>query len=304
MLLLFASAMIAFAQESSLPILPTRAALTNNSVQVFRRLLAMNESEREQFIKSRPSASQPFLRAKVQEFLALDTTERERRLQSLELRALLLPLMSMPAEERSRYVQTLPEDMRKLVEDRLRIWIILPPPLAKDVLENEYAVRFFLDLQTSTNRQELLSSMSPHQKTQLAAGIEKLNQMSPARRDLMAYHVQRLFELDAREREQTLSALSDHERALVTNALARLSTLPAGEREQAVEGLRKFKGLSETEQKQFLRSAERWKALSEKDRQVWRALVAHTRSIMPTSLPPMPPSPEQIRPKRITANSD
>lgn len=295
--LVVVSASAALAQTPPPPPIPQ--TITNSPVAVFRRLLAMNESERGQFIGARPVEAQAYLRAKVQEYLALSPADREARLQSLELRALLLPLMKMSEAQRASQIELLPPDKRKLVEERLRTWAVLPPPLAKDVLENEAAVRFFLHSQSSSEREAMLSSMSPQQRSDLQRNIERLDALSPARREMAVRNVERYFAFDSKQREQTLSALSDQERALVTNALARLSTLPPDERGQAVEGLRKFKGLSLADQQQFLRSAQRWQSMPEKERQLWRELVARTRLTPP---PPLPPSPEMLRPRRVSSN--
>jgi hypothetical protein len=290
-LLLFISASAVLAQNLPLPV------VTNSPVAIFRRLLTMQAVEREQFIAMRPTNSQPLLRAKVREYMALSDADREARLQALELRALLLPLMKLPEAERNAHMALLPPDKRKLVEERLRTWTVLPPDIAKDVLENEAAVRFFLQSQSSNEREAMLSHMSPQQRADLDKDIRRLEAMSPERRELAVRNVERYFALDDTQRKQTLDALSAQERALVTTALGRLSIMPPEQREQAVVGLRKFKSLSPTEQQQFLRTAQRWQSMPEKERQLWRELVARTKLSSP---PPMPPSPETLKTRRIS----
>ncbi len=288
-LFLFASVCLTLAQIPA-PAMPPLPSITNTPAQGFRKLLAMNETEREQFIGARAKGTQPFLRAKVQEYLALSVEDREVRLQMLELRSLMLPLMSTPEPLRTAQVQMLPPDKRKIVEDRLRTWTILPPPLAQDVLKNELAARFFLDAQTSTNSAALLSSMSPQQRTDWEKRMADFNALPAQRREIAVQNVERYFGLDARKRDETLNALSGRERAMITTNLARLGNLTPTERSEAVDGLKKFKGLSAADQQEFLRSATRWQAMNEKDRRLWREIVARTR---PTISPPMPPSPDQ-----------
>jgi hypothetical protein len=297
-LLLFAGFCIACAQGATFP-QPPMPFVTNSGAHVFRRLVAMDENQREEFIEGRSKEAQVLLRAKVREYLALTAEDREVRLQALELRALLLPLMSMEESQRAAHVQFLPADKRKVVENRLRTWAILPPPLAKDVLENEAAVRFFLQSQSSTEREAMLGSMSPQQRADLQKNMARLEAMSPERREMAVRNVELYFALDSKQRDQTLSALSDNERAMVTNALTQLSVLPPTQRGQAVEGLKKFKGLSAADQQQFLRGAARWQSMPEKERQLWRDLIARTRLSPP---PPMPPSPGSLRPQRISTS--
>lgn len=287
--LVISTAVAAFAQlpPSVVPPLPV---ITNSPVQIFRRLLAMTEQERQQYLAARSPESQAVIREKLKEFLALDSLQREARLQSLELRALLLPLMNAPASNRAEYLAALPAQKRKLVEDKLRVWDILPPPLRDDVLANEKAVRFLTQVRSGENAEQLMSGMSSAQRTQLEKEVTRFNELPEARREITTRNVEKFFGLDAPQRSHALSSLTANERAVVTNAVARLSILPPPKRELAVEGLKKFKLLSPAEQQEFMRTAARWQSMTEKERDLWRQLVARTRPPLP---PPMPPPPKQ-----------
>jgi hypothetical protein len=198
---------------------------------------------------------------------------------------------------RAAYLAALPADKRKLVEDRLRTWDILPPPLRDDVLANEKAVRFLTQVRSGEKAEELMRGMSSEQRTELQQRVDDYNKLPESRREITARNVEKFFGLEAEQRSETLSSLTDRERTVVTNAVARLSILPPTKRELAVEGLRKFKALSPAEQQEFMRTATRWQNMTEKERELWRQL---TRPPMP---PPMPPGPRPRAPKPSLATN-
>ena len=84
---------------------PPAVSMNNAATELWRRVLAMTESDREAFITSKPAAAQDYLRGKVKEYLALSPADREARLRGLEMRAMMLPLMKMPYSTRLQYLQ-------------------------------------------------------------------------------------------------------------------------------------------------------------------------------------------------------
>ncbi len=270
------------------PSIPNAAAPT----EVFRKLLAMGEAERASFIAAKPEASQQILRAKVKEYLTLAPAAREARLQSLELRWYMLPLMKLPGAERARAMTALPEDKRSLVEPRLRTWDILPPPLKLEVLENESVVRFFVQAQESgTSHEELLRTLSPAQRAQMESDFGRWTNVPPARRERMFANVDRFFgQLDPKARTKTLRKLDEPERAQMQRTLKTFEGLPEAQRQRLVDGFKKFKDLAPADRQAFLKSADQWQTMSDKDRQLWRLIINQTRRPPALPIPPFPQS--------------
>jgi len=262
--------------------------------QIFRRLLAMTDAEREQFLAQKGTNVQAFLRGKVQEYLALSQSEREARLQALELRAYMLPLMKMPAVSRQAHLESIPADRRKDVEQRLRLWDIMPPPLKNDVLQNETAIRIFVQSRAS-GTPENPAGLTPQQRDE----YEAWKALPPERREHMIAHFDTFFGLDPNKQRRTLGILSDTERARLQPTLAALDGMTKTQREEVVEGFKKFKGLSPSEQHEFLRTAARWQAMTEKERDLWRHLAVQLRNTPP---PPMPP-PRAMAPGVVLATN-
>ena len=83
----------------SLPTLPPPLP-SQTPVDYFRQILDMTPEERDKSLASRSESSRLFLQGKLKEFQALAPAVREARLQTLQLRWLVLPLMKAPADQR------------------------------------------------------------------------------------------------------------------------------------------------------------------------------------------------------------
>jgi hypothetical protein len=267
--------------------LPPVAASASAVTDLWRRVLAMDDAQREAFISSKPAASQAFLRSKVQEFLVLPPEKREMRLRALELRAYMLPLMRLPAPARAQQIEQLPSDKRSDVKKRLLTWDIMPPQLQKDVLENEAAIRLVMESgNRNASREELLAAVAPARRAEMETNLIRWNEISPAQQDQMVSNFERYFGQPLEERGKALRTLNEGDLAIITPTLNKLERMPDGERDRVLDGIRKFKSLPPAAQKDFVRAAAKWQAMTDKDRQLWRQLVT---TIHARSGPPMPP---------------
>ena len=296
LLLFFTGVTFVFAQAptpASIPHPPLTAG--TSATALFRRLLAMTPQEREAFLAEKFPDRQSYLRGRVQEYLALSPEEREQRLQALEIRAVMLPLMRIPSSSRAQYIEALPATNRAVIQQRLSTWDILPPPLQQDVLSNETAIRYFLQLQKpGASKEEVLVGVSPERRQQLELELARLSALTQEQRDQMVRNFERFFGDDPKQREKSIQSLSESERALVEPTLVRFGSMQPGERESALEGFKKFKALTSDEQKDFLRNAARWQDMTEKERQLWRQLVIKARITPPIPPPIPPPQPHRI----------
>jgi hypothetical protein len=266
-------------------------------VALFRQLLAMTPEERETFLTNRPPQIREGILAKVNEYEALDPNERELRLRATELRWYLLPLMRDSPSNRAVQLALVPPDIRDLVKTRLDQWIILPPQLQQEFLENEEALRYFAHLDVSNNM--TLQKIAPP-----GSELARWTAMTEMQRQQIAASVNQFFELTPDEKQAALDTLSDAERNQMKMTLQAFDKLPSGQREECVRAFAKFASMSAAEKQEFLQNAERWSQMSPADRQAWRDLVANVPEWPPLPqgfiTPSPPPLPADFHPAATT----
>lgn len=266
----------------------------------------MPPDERENFITNKPAEVRQRILAKVAEYEALGPDERELRLRATELRWYLLPLMREAPTNRDARLAQVPADMRGLVKSRLDQWIILPPPLQEEFLDDERAMRYFSHVE-STNGPPPDYGWH-HGQSNLDTA--RWNAMPEEERGKITARVNQFFELTPVEKEETLNTLSDAERRQMQKTLESFDKLPPLQRTECIHAFAKFAGMGAAQQREFLKNAESWSKMSPADRQAWRDLVTHVPEWPP--LPPdfnappapaMPPMPQVMRPV-VATNRD
>jgi Protein of unknown function (DUF3106) len=263
---------------------------SRSPVALFRQLLAMTPQEREACLTNRPPQIRERILAKVKEYEAMAPDERELRLRATELRWYLLPLMRDSPSNRAAALAQVPADMRELVKTRLNQWIILPPQLQQEFLENESALHYFAHLDVSNY--STLSKIAPP-----GSELARWTAMTETQRKQVAASVNQFFELTPDEKEAALNTLSDAERKQMDKTLQAFNKLPPNQREECIHAFAKFAGMSASEKQEFLKNARRWAQMSPADRQAWRDLVVHVPQwpplpqgfITPPAPPPLPP---------------
>jgi hypothetical protein len=238
-------------------------------VVFFRQLLAMTPTERNNPLTNRTPETKALILAKVREYQSLGADERELRLRATELRWWLTPLLRLNQAEQALQLAKVPGDLQDLVKARLNQWNLLPPQLQQEFLANDKTLHYFA-------RVESTNSVTVTEEQQKLS--EQFNQF---------------FELTAEEKAQTLSNLSEVERAQMEKTLQSFGQLTPQQRKQCIKNYTKFAGMTATERTEFLKSAEKWSQMTPKERQTWRELVNHI-----PQWPPMPPSsvPQNLMP--------
>lgn len=262
-------------------------------VTLFRQLLAMTPEERETFLSKRPPEIRERILAKVKEYEALDPDERELRLRATELRWYLLPLMRESPSNRTANLAKVPPDIRALVKSRLNEWMLLPPQLQQEFLENEQALHYFahLDVRNLTT----LRKISPP-----GSELQRWVSMTEAQRKQIAANVNQFFELTSDEKQAALNTLSGAERQQMEKTLQAFDKLPPSQRAECVHAFAKFASMSAPEKQEFLKNAQRWAQMSPAEREAWRNLVKNVPEWPPLpqgfiTPPPPPPLPVDFR---------
>ncbi len=271
-------------------------------VDTFRELLGMTTEQRKQALADRSAETQQRLLVKLREYQALTPEARELRLRATDLRWWLLPLMGQPASNRVAQLEAVPADLRKLVDDRLEQWDLLPPDLQKNLLEIEETAR--LEALTVVRREQSLASLSPERRVALEAGLARWRALTEHERRTTCEQFDGYFNLTPREQQKVLSTFSEAERRQMEHTLRAFEQLPLDTRRACVRGFEKFANLSPADRQQFLKNAERWQQMSLAEREAWRNLVRTAPDWPPlppgfgeTLPPPLPGSPLPRNPR-------
>jgi hypothetical protein len=270
---------------------PSLSSEANASpIDFFRQLLTMDENEREHALANRNASQRKLILAKVNEYEALTPEERELRLRLLELRYYLQPLMQMDRTNRAVKLATVPQAIRRLVEDRLTQWDLLPPDLKQEVLEAATTRNYFIRLESSTpaQRQAIFKTLPPQRRNELEEGFAQWHNLTMEQKIQHYKRLNRFFELTEDEQQKTIKSLSEPERQQIQKVLAQFDKLSVENRRYCLQSFYRFASLSPVDKDLFLKNAERWQALSPSERQAWRDLV--------TKLPPLPPGVEPFAP--------
>lgn len=260
----------------------------------FRRLLALSEAARERELASRPESQRKVLREKLVEYTLLPPDERDARLQVLQLRYYLWPLMQMPANLRSNRLAVMPAEWRTIVEERLKEWDILPPPMQQEVLRQESTRNYFVRLEASTpdERKAMLGQLPPQQRKEMERGLEEWRVLQPDQRQRIYARLDQYLQMTSQDKDRVLGVLPEGDRQEMEQTLRTFQTLPKAERERCLDSFQRFAAMTPYERNQFLANVERWKEMSPEERQAWRDLVNRLPPAPPgLNAPPLPPLP-------------
>ncbi len=266
---------------------PTVAAQENTTlvspISQFRQLLSMNATDLDRNLAKRPESQRKILRAKIEEYQLMPSELRDMRLRQVELRWYLVPLMRMDPKQRAVRMRAIPTEYRKIVEERLEQWDLLPPPIQKEALENEITRNYLIRLDNSSRseREAMLTQLPLARRKQVEQELSHWQSLTPRQQQTRYARFDGFFELNPQEKQKVLNALSNEERSQMQNVLERFKNLPREQRQHCIESFNKLASLSTAEQEQFLKNVERWQALSPADRESWREMV--------NALPPLPP---------------
>ena len=241
--------------------------LEKSPVDSFRQLLAMTPDEREACLTNRPPEIRIRIIDKISEYEALNPNERELRLRATDLRWYLMPLLRESATNHAARLAQIPMEMRELVQDRLDEWVILPPTLKEEFLENEHILGYFAQVDAGSRPAENFG------RAPSEAERTHWNQLSEPQRQQVAAGFKQFFELTPDEKEKALNTLSEPERVQMQKTLRSFENMTAAQRGECVNAFAKFASMSPREKTMFLKNAERWSAMSPAERQAWRDLV-------------------------------
>ncbi|HTV40420.1 MAG TPA: DUF3106 domain-containing protein [Candidatus Sulfotelmatobacter sp.] len=255
-------------------------------VDYFRKLLAMSPQQLQIALAKKSPKVRERILAKVNEYAAMDAGERELRLQATELRWYLEPLLQASPDRRAAQLALVPADIRDLVQSRLTEWVILPPQLQQEFLDNEHIAGYFAGLSTTNSSSDVPAPSGAEQS--------RWNACSQSERQAMIAQFISFFNLSTAEKQKALGELTGIEARQMERTMQTFDKMPMRQRIQCVRAFGKFSNMSSEERAEFLKNAQLWSKMTPSERQAWRDLVAHVPQWppIPTAaiMPPIPPA--------------
>lgn len=273
-------------------------------VGFFRALLAADSNERRAMLADRTPENQAQILQKVRDYQALRPEEQAVRLRVTELSWYLTRLLKLSGAQRAARLAEAPDDLKKLLEDRLKLWDMLPDDLHKELLDNAATIRRIKEAETQSPH--VRADLTPEQRQKEETDIQRWQAMPETRRARIIDRFNEFFTLTDAEQNKTLSVLSEPERQQIEKTLHSFEQLDWRRRAECLRSFEKFAGLSVEDRAQFLKSAERWKLMTPSERQTWRNLVKRQTAMPPMPpdfglpLPPPPPPRAAVRPAVVT----
>ena len=124
----------------------TAGALAADSpFAAFKKIVSLPETEREAAVDKLKISSErhrKLLQAKVREYAAMPEAERDRKLDALDFRWHLMPIMKTAKTDRAKQLASVPERLRTDIERRLIGWDKLEAGVRADLLKNESFFRY------------------------------------------------------------------------------------------------------------------------------------------------------------------
>lgn len=258
-----------------------------NTVDTFRRILALPPAEREKYLATRTPAQRQIVEWKLREYQAMDAQERDRRLRELQVRVYVRQLIKLPASNRTDYLKMLPPVELETAQERLRQWDALPAETQQRIIDYEPLIPSIARSYTPL----VPASISVSQReTDLARWR---NLPTDEKQKVLANFQRFCADLDEREKSRALDRFSETERQQMLGSLQAFERLPKDKRDRCLDGFKKFADLPREERAKFLVNVNQWQNMTQQERQSWRVLVSKMSLL---SAPPLPPEPGQGNP--------
>ncbi len=254
----------------------------------FKKIVSLPEADREAAVGGLRISSERYrklVQAKVREYVAMPEADRNRKLDALDFRWHLMPLMKTTQVDRAKRLASVPERLRNDIEQRLIGWDQLDEGVRADLLKNESFFRYLSSFGRGRQSRVALTNHMEKMPTRLREGLEGRittwrEKPKPERRR-MTRQFHQFFDMPVAEQERTLRRLSGRERARMKASLEHFKAMSRTQRELVIRSFEKLANMSQDERTAFFRNTERWNGMSEGERKKWRTLV--------TQMPPLPP---------------
>jgi hypothetical protein len=275
---------------------PMEPPMPPSPIAEFRRWLESPEERKVALAKRSPEKRQQ-LENKINEYIALQPIERERRLSATELQWYVTQIISLPKSKRDEGLRQVSIIWQPMVMERLSTWDKMPPDLQSEARQHRLAMEY---VSAPANKQDaVLKTLPPTERVALMQRVAQWKILPAVERERLDERLGAFFKMRMEQQQQTLNNFSDDERKSMEAALASFRTLTPEQREVCIRSFMKladkFAAMDQTQRIAFLKNAERWQEMPQKDRDMWRQIVAIVPP-MPAAPLPNPPLPPQLPP--------
>ncbi len=264
------------------------ALAADSPFAVFNKIVSLPETEREAAVSKLKISSErhrKIVQAKVSEYAAMSEAERNRKLDALDFRWHLMPLMKATKADRVNRLASVPERFRTDIEQRLIGWDQLDDGVRADLLKNESFFRYLSSFGHGRQSRVALTNHMEKMPIGLREGLEgrlkNWREKPRSDRRWMTHQFHQFFDMPVAEQERTLRLLSSRERLRMEASLAQFKVMSRTQRELVIKSFDKLASKSQSDRATFFRNTERWNEMNEGERKKWRILV--------TQMPPLPP---------------
>ena len=210
----------------------------------FKLIVALPEAQRALAIQELNVSSErhrKVVQAKLSEYAAMPEAERNRKLDALDFRWHLVPLMKMNQAERGTRLASVPERYREDINHRLAGWDDLEARTRAELLKNESLFRYMSSFGRGRESRIALTNHIGKMPAKLRESVEKRiadwrGKPKQDRRQ-MTHQFHRFFDLRPTEQEKALRHLPRRERAKMEASLRRFKSMSTSQRELVINCL-------------------------------------------------------------------
>ena len=288
---LFALSVDVFAADLIEPVMPP------SPIAEFRGWLTNSPEVRKVALAKRSAANRQMIERKIQVYINLDPAERERRLTATELQWYVSQLVKITDKaRRDAALMQVPVLWQPMVMERMATWDRMSTDLQQAALAHQLVMEY---VSTPADKQDaILKSLSGTNSAALRQRVAQWQILPAVERARLDERLGEFFRLPADKQQQTLNSFSEDERTNMEKTLESFRTLSREQREVCIRSFaqlaQRFASMNDAEKFAFIKNADRWQEMSQKDRDMWRKIVAIVPPMppIPVPRPPIPPVPD------------
>ena len=140
----------------------------------FKKIVSLPEAEREVAVGKLKISSErhrKLVHAKILEYAAMPEAERDRKLDALDFRWHLMPIMKTEKTDRAKRLASVPERFRTDIKRRLTGWDQLDASVRADLLKNESFFRYLSSFGRGYQSRVALTNHMEKMSTRLREGL-------------------------------------------------------------------------------------------------------------------------------------